>query len=107
MTRTVPSIASLESNDDGQLIAELRTAELREQLALVRTLADHIDNLLRPSDIKGASEQLFEEMARLGCRLFETAISLAGSHPEPTRGASDGSHTQPVAEPCSRGSSMA
>ena len=79
MPAHMPSLATLESNDDSQLSAELRLARLRSQVAVVRALADHIDHLARPADTQGLGEQVIEEMARLGCRLLEVAGSLARS----------------------------
>jgi hypothetical protein len=81
-TSTLPSIAALQSDSDGQLTAELRLAELRKELAVVRALADQIDQLARPGDTEGLHGQLVEEMARLGCRLFEAAAALTKSYPE-------------------------
>jgi hypothetical protein len=81
-TSTLPSIAALQSNSDEQLAGELRVAELREQLAVVRTLADQIEQLSRPIDTESLYEQLVEEMARLGCRVLEAAAALAKSYPE-------------------------
>jgi hypothetical protein len=106
-TCILPSIDAVQSNNDARPTAGLRIAELRVQLALVRTLADHIDHLVRPRDIKAAREQLFEEMARLGCRLFETAAALAGLYPEDMGVFPDESPAPPLAEPCSRASAMA
>jgi hypothetical protein len=81
-TSTLPSIAALQSNDDGRLTAELRIAELRGHLAVVRALADQLERLVRPGNTEGLHEQLVEEMARLGCRIFEAAAALTKSHPE-------------------------
>src|ERR1700722_12557974 len=79
---TLPSISTLRSNDDGQLDAEMRVVRLRTQIAVVRTLADQIERLGSPRLVDGLHEQLVEEMARLGCRLFEEAAELTRS-PEP------------------------
>jgi hypothetical protein len=79
MPAHIPSLATLESNDDSQLSAELRLARLRSQVAVVRALADHIDHFARPADSQGLGEQVIEEMARLGCRLLEAAGSMTRS----------------------------
>ena len=70
----LPSLAS----DDGQPTAELRLARLREQVAVVRTLVDHIDHFARPGNTEGLSDQLIEELARLGRRVSEAAALMAG-----------------------------
>jgi hypothetical protein len=74
-----PSLTALESNDEDQLAAELRLVRLRAQVAVVRTVADEIDRLARPSDVDGLGEQLIAEMARLGSQLFEAAGALKRS----------------------------
>jgi hypothetical protein len=74
----LPSVATLESSGDGQLTAELRLARLRAQVAVVRTLTDHIEQLGRPGDAD-VSWQLIEEMARLGCRLLKAAAWMTRS----------------------------
>ena len=61
---------------DNPLAAELRLARLRAQVAILRALADHIDDVARPRDADGLSSQLIEEMTRLGCRLIEAAASM-------------------------------
>jgi len=76
---TYPSLATLESNDDDQLTAELRLSRLRAQLAVVRAVADEIDRLSRPSDGDGLGEQLIDEMTRLGRELFDSAAALTRS----------------------------
>jgi hypothetical protein len=80
---TFPRLATLESNDDDQLSAELRLSHLRAQVAVVRTLADHIEQVARPTDADGLGQQLTEEITRLGCRLFEVAASLTKQPPPP------------------------
>jgi len=73
---SLPAVTTLESNDDDPPAAELRLARLRTEVAVVRTLADQIELLVSPRHAKGLSEQLIEEMARLGCLLFEAAAEL-------------------------------
>jgi hypothetical protein len=75
----LPSVATLESSDDGELTAELRLVRLRAQMAVVRTLTDHIEQLARAGDADGVSWQLIEVIARLGCRLLEAAASMTRS----------------------------
>jgi hypothetical protein len=76
---TLPSITALESNHDDQLTMELRLGRLRTQVAVVRTLADQIELLVSRYHVEGLSEQLIEEMARLGCGLFEAAADFTKS----------------------------
>jgi hypothetical protein len=75
----IPSLAALEADDDGRLAAELWLARLRSHAAVVRALADHVEYLARAGDADGIGNQLIEEMAQLGCRLLETAGTLARS----------------------------
>jgi len=79
MLAHIPSLAALESNDDLRLAAELRLARVRSQVAVVRAIADQVEYLSRAGEAAALGDQLIEEMARLGCRLVETAGSLAGS----------------------------
>jgi len=79
MLAHVPSLAAIESDDNGRLVAEFRLARLRAQAAVVRALADHVEYLARSGDADGLSSQVIEEMARLGCRLLEAAGALAES----------------------------
>jgi hypothetical protein len=105
MLAHIPSLATLESNDDGQLAAELELAQLRAQVAIVRTLADHIEYFARPGDTGSLSEQLIEEMARLAHRLFEATTSMtrsahaeeSGIFPRSSSSGSIGSSLDPVA----------
>lgn len=48
---------------------------LREQAAVVRTLLDEVERLA-PSSGGPASEQLVEELARLGRRVLEVAATM-------------------------------
>jgi hypothetical protein len=57
--------------------AEVHLGRLRSQVAVVRALADAVECLARPG-AEGMDDQLIEEMARLGCRLLESAGALAG-----------------------------
>jgi hypothetical protein len=71
MPSEIPSLAALESNEDGPLLAELRMVRLRSQAAVLRALADHVEQLSRAVDAGGLCLQIIEEMARLGRRLLE------------------------------------
>jgi hypothetical protein len=94
MATYIPSLAALQSEDDGQLAAELRLARLRTQAAVLRSLADCIERLTHPGDADGLSAQTIEEMKRLGALLLrsdryalgslqiedESGVFAAGSH---------------------------
>jgi hypothetical protein len=77
--RTLPSVTTLESDDENQLATELRLVRLRTQVAVVRTLADQIELLMSPRHVDGLSDQLMEEVATLRGRLFEAASELRKS----------------------------
>ena len=68
---------TLADSGDGPSPAEAHLGRLRSQVAVVRALADAAECLARPG-AEGVGEQLIEEMARLGCRLLESAGALAG-----------------------------
>jgi hypothetical protein len=73
----LPSLASLEATDDQQLGRELTLARLRAQVAVVRTLTDHIERFAQVADVEGLGEQVVEEMGRLGCRLVDAAAAMS------------------------------
>jgi hypothetical protein len=79
-TQAAP-VAALESSQDGPLAAEARLVNLRSQVAIVRMLADQVEQLSRAADVDGLGAQLVEETARLGCRLLDAAAALAGVSP--------------------------
>lgn len=82
----LPRLETLQSNDDDQLTAEFRLARLRAQVAVVRTLSNHIERFARAENAEGLSDQLTEEVARLGFRLLEAAASLTRSSRPPDSG---------------------
>ena len=73
MPAYLPSLASLQSTEDGPLATELRLVRLRSQAAVVRALADRVEDLSRAAEADGLGDQLIEEMARMGRRLLEAA----------------------------------
>jgi hypothetical protein len=77
MPAHVPSLAALTSDDDAGLSAELRLGQLRSQVAVIRTLADHVEHLARWGNVDGLREQIIEEMGRMGGRLLEAAAALS------------------------------
>jgi hypothetical protein len=60
---------------------EPRLVNLRAQAAVVRTLADQVEQLSRAADFDGLGAQMVEEMATLGCHLVEAAAALADASP--------------------------
>ncbi len=95
----LPSLESLEANDDAQISAELCLARLRAQVAVVRTLADHIERFASPGNADGMTRQILDETARLGRRLCEAAASIPATPRDRDSGtcAREGSVTAAVA----------
>jgi hypothetical protein len=81
MLAHIPSLAAPEPTDDRPLAADPRLVRVRSQVAVIRTLADRADHLVRSGEAGEVSEQLVEEMARLGCQLLEAAASLTEKSP--------------------------
>lgn len=84
MKRHLPTIEALTSNDDALLIAELRLSEVRERVALARSLLEQVDRLVPVSETEQASspgqglaEHVAEQLARLGCQIVEVATELS------------------------------
>jgi len=75
------SVAAPEFSQDGPLAAEPRLVNVRSQVAVVRALADQIEQLSRAADVDALGDQMVEEMARLGCRLLDAAAALADASP--------------------------
>ena len=55
----------------------LRLASVRSQAAFVRSLLDEVERLAPAGADTALTEQLIEELARLGCRCLDAASSLA------------------------------
>jgi hypothetical protein len=83
---SLPSLASLEENDDRRLSAELILARLKAHLAAIRTLADQIEPPAQVAEVAELLEHVVEDVARLGFRLFEVASSRRVSFPPESSG---------------------
>lgn len=78
--RYLPSIEALTDNDDERLITELKVNELREQVALARSLLDAVDELSADEQASSdLSDGAAEELARLGCKIVEVAGAISRS----------------------------
>jgi hypothetical protein len=73
MTAHIPSVAAPESSQHGPRTVDRRLVSVRSQVAVVRALADQVEQLSRAADASGLGIQLAEEMARLGDRLLDAA----------------------------------
>ena len=74
----LPSLRALRAGDERLLAEELRLVATRQQIAVVRTLADELERSLeRGSPARALQEQLVQELARLGCRSLETAAAIS------------------------------
>jgi hypothetical protein len=69
--------ATKAASPSQQVDAEAMLARLREQVAVVRSIADQVERLALAARTYGLTEQLVEEMARLGWRLFEVGSRVA------------------------------
>jgi hypothetical protein len=68
-------------------------ARLRSHAALVRALLDELDRLAplsarscEAAQFPAVGEQLAEEVARLGCRMLESAAAMTGKRSRPAVG---------------------
>jgi len=75
-----PAVDWVEANDNGRPTGTLGLARLRAQAAVVRSVADFINDFPGRGDVDGLDKQLIEEMARLGCLLLEAAASMTREH---------------------------
>jgi hypothetical protein len=50
---------------------------VRTQVAIARALLDELERVTSPSEIPATAEQTIEQLARLGCRIFDAAARLA------------------------------
>jgi len=83
MLTVLATLAIPPSKDDGRLAVEAQLKRVRTQVAAVRAVADHAEQLAQAAAVDRLTEQLVEEMARLGCRLLEAAVSLADATRRP------------------------
>jgi hypothetical protein len=74
----LPSLRALRAGDERLLAEPLCVVATRQQIAVVRTLADELERCLgRGGAALAVQGQLVEELARLGCRSIETAAAMA------------------------------
>lgn len=74
----LPSLRALRAGDERLLAEKLRVVATKQQIAVVRTLADELERCLgRGGAALAVQGQLVEELARLGCRSIETAAAMA------------------------------
>ncbi len=64
--------------------ARARMREVRSQAAVVRALLDELDRAAAGDSLVG--EQIIEELARLGCRIWEAASEMTSAMPAPESG---------------------
>ena len=83
MLTVLATLAVRESKDDARLAVEAQLKRVRTQIAAVRAVADHAEQLAQAAAVDRLTDQMVEEMARLGCRLLEAAVSLADATRRP------------------------
>ena len=78
--RYLPSIEALTDDDDDRLIAELKVHEVREQVAVARSLLDAVEALSANEQTSAeVQDGAAEELARLGCKIVELAGAISRS----------------------------
>lgn len=75
--RHLPSIEALTDSDDERLNAELKARDVREHIAMARSLLDAVDEV--PLNEDDPAERAAEELARLGCKIVELATAISRS----------------------------
>jgi hypothetical protein len=83
MLTVLATLAIREPQGDARLAADARLKHVRTQVAAVRAVVDHAEQVAQAAAVDALTEQLVEEMARLGCRLLEAAVSLADAARRP------------------------
>jgi hypothetical protein len=79
----VPSLRA-QTYDDERLREDLALFAVRQQVAIVRAFADELKRLTSREGTRGLCEQFVEELARLGCRILETAATASRTMEPPT-----------------------
>lgn len=78
--RYLPTIEALTDDDDDRLVAELKARDVREHVAIARSLLDAVDELpLNEQTSADVREEAAEELARLGCKIVELAGAISRS----------------------------
>jgi hypothetical protein len=78
--RYFPSIEALTDDDDDRLIAELKVNEVREHVAVARSLLDAVEALSANEQTSvDVQDEAAEELARLGCKIVELAGAISRS----------------------------
>jgi hypothetical protein len=62
-------------------MSDVSLREIRLQASVVRVLLDEVEAADEPEHSHAPREQFIEELARLGCRILETASALARTTP--------------------------
>jgi hypothetical protein len=82
-SRKATNVAAYDSHSDGAVSAGLgphpTEASLRQQIAVVRTLLDELDESVPSSGNlpQAPDAQVIDELIRLGCRVLDSAALLA------------------------------
>jgi hypothetical protein len=79
MLSHIPSLATLDANDDELFAAELRFGRFRSQVAVLRRLADEVEQLGPPREFDTSGQELMEEITQLGCRFLQATRPSAWS----------------------------
>jgi len=76
----LPSLQALEARDERLLRRELGVVALKQEVAVVRMLADELERDLE-TDLTAGSvrKQLADELLELGCRVLAAAAAMAKS----------------------------
>ena len=73
LTRLIPPQSTRRASDVRAL------SSVRSQAAFVRALLDEVERVAPPGSEDAVTEQLVEELARLGCRFLEVASALTAT----------------------------
>lgn len=80
-----PSLVAQHASDEVWLCEDVLA--VRKQTAVVMALADELEHLAPWRPTSTLRQQLVEELARLGCRILETAATLSRTtEPGPVSG---------------------